>query len=1173
MKRRPCLALAVSLLAMGALARPPACAEDTAAANKAAADTAAADTAAEAPAEALGAPPPAAAVSKYGMGGVGEGDFDSLAREALPVEIATSTYYELVAMARKLGLSDAGSAEELRARLYDHYGVKEPPKAAEGKGRAIKIERASEASYAKVEEDGEIVRASGGVILSLVDSNGDSHRVEADRIVYDRATGSMTARGSVRYERKTGNATEIFSGEALSASVEDWSGVFLDGSIRRSGGSSAGSAQAAQAGAAGQPGTGAAASGERGVVISADVVTKRSSEVMVLKDGVVSACDAADPHYSIRAGKIWILGDREWAFSNAVFSLGNVPIVWLPFFYYPGEEIVFHPVMGYRTREGRFVQTTTYLKGSKPKKTEKTSILTMMDNGPEKPTKLNGVFLRRVAGSPPKDEGTLKVMADAYSGLGGFAGIQGSLPKLGFLGKTDLFAGFGLSRSLFAVSGGGYSPYAAAGGWESVWNESSLFGMPLPVRYGLDASTSLSLGSLSLSLAAPIYSDPYLDRDFRNRSEDMDWLKLFSSSEEAGTSATLRTQLQPKLDATLSLQTKALSPWIQSLNVTKFSSYLSFSSKDRATPADAAQAALLAVDPSRKFFYPSTLRPIDVTIAMKGSLTPEARKPAAAASAGGEAGLGLRSPWSEDAEGDGEAKAPGGAAGPGAGAEATAEGQGGFRAPATLGSTAVPAPAGWSGSTSWSLSPAAYLEEAYRSDDVLEPEDIDFERQYSLQSYRLSAALDGSLSYGNDLLKGSMGLTFATQGQDRPYIYDEESATADGYRLADFQAKSRRVGGKASLSAKPLSGSWLWALSSLSWSMDATLYNLKYKTQTGSGSSSEPVYDESFLSWDPASITSHNVSAFVCARPGGLSQSLTLTASLPPASESYSGKLSLDAGPIKLSADGRLYRKTPSDDFTFGAVTADLTVGGSSGPRATDSLKYDPEAGEISSNALTASWGPFSSSFSLKTSEAYKPTASVGWVAIPGSESLRPSELSASIKPKFKSAAGAAPLSWSLSPGASLSQNLLQFSKSTLSLSLSASLSLRSDLTLTVDASSQNSAAWRYYPGLFEESLSAASRNADDFYVNPLRDLWDSISLWDQSALERGLIKLKSLSLSAVADLHDWTLTMKVAANPKLADDGRSYYLDSSLSLLLTWKDFSDIKADIKVDKANGLTY
>ena len=160
----------------------------------------------------------------------------SLQLDALQVEISTAGYYELVARARELGLPDTGGVDELRASLYKYYGLEAP--AAPGKGRIVTIEKAGQASFAKVEEgEGGIVRASGGVILTLVETNGDTHRIQADSIVFDRERSTLTARGKVRYERKSGSTTDIFAGEALSASLDDWSGVFIDGKMRKAGGS------------------------------------------------------------------------------------------------------------------------------------------------------------------------------------------------------------------------------------------------------------------------------------------------------------------------------------------------------------------------------------------------------------------------------------------------------------------------------------------------------------------------------------------------------------------------------------------------------------------------------------------------------------------------------------------------------------------------------------------------------------------------------------------------------------------------------------------------------------------------------------------------------------------------------------------------------------------------
>ncbi|MDP3179478.1 MAG: hypothetical protein Q8M76_16325, partial [Spirochaetaceae bacterium] len=353
------------------------------------------------------------------------------------------------------------------------------------------IERAAAASYGAIDETSDIVHASGGVILALAEENGDTHRIEASEIIYDRARNAVTARGGVNYTRTAEGATEIFTGESLSANLDDWSGVFLDGKIRKA--TAAPAAGTATAKSAATP-----SASERGLVLSAETMLKRSADVMVFENGVISSCDEEDPHFAVRAGKVWLLGVREWAIQDALFSLGNVPVLWLPFFYYPGDELVFNPVFGYRSREGRYVQTTTYLMGRKPRSTTTTSILKIADDGKDGPTELKGLFLRRVSGNAPETAGsTLKAMIDAYSSLGVSASLLGVFPKAGPLSSLNFFAGLGFSRTLFLDSSGSYSPFAASSGWKSDWNESTVLGLEIPLRYSIEFSSSFKLGPLS----------------------------------------------------------------------------------------------------------------------------------------------------------------------------------------------------------------------------------------------------------------------------------------------------------------------------------------------------------------------------------------------------------------------------------------------------------------------------------------------------------------------------------------------------------------------------------------------------------------------------------------------------------------------------------------------------
>jgi lipopolysaccharide assembly outer membrane protein LptD (OstA) len=1131
MPRRP--SVATSLLALELLCAVHAFAEDPAAAPAVAA-----------PAAAVPAPTTAPAAPTAPTAGGGQ-DLPALQRDTLFVELSTAGYYELVASARSLGLPDSGSADEIRARLYGYYGLAAP--AAAEKGRVVTIERAGDASYAKVEEEeGGIVRASGGVVLSLVETNGDTHRIQADSIVYNRARSTLTARGSVRYERKAGGSTEIFTGEALSADLNDWSGVFLDGKVRTI--------------------NNAKSSGDRGLVVEADTILRRSANVMVLQNGVISSCDADDPHYAVKAKRIWLLGDKEWAISNAVFSLGNVPILWLPFFYYPGNEIVFHPVIGYRSREGTFLQTTVYLIGAKPAASNTTTLMSFDNSDSAKPTKLKGLFLEHASGPAPKDMGTLKTMVDLYSRLGGFAGISGSFPNLGSFGKTDLYAGVGLSRSLFLLSSGYYSPYIEDGGWSSVWNSSDFLGKSLPLRYGFNFSTSYSAGGLTANLSLPIYSDPYFQQDFANRSEDMDWFNLLNAANATTATNSVMSLLNPKLETSLSLKPKALDPWLSSAEMTKLTTYAIMPEKSASNwnPVGDPFGTLFNVDPNRTFFYPAVFRPFDVAFSFKGTLfnsspTSEAAKDT------GKGKIELRSPW-QDSESEGgagtESPAAGKAEAPGEGSASASMDD--FRLPPRAPSAALGKTSAWTGSLGWTLTPSAYYEDSYYSNNWSEASEIDFRRLYSLFSYKIGGTLDGTASYG-DFLSSSLSLTYANQNQERPFLYDDGSGTAATYTLADELYQSQAFGQTARLTLKPFASSWLWSGSSLSWDMTSTIYGYKYD-------SSSSAFKESWISWDPATITAHDLSLTLAIRPSDLTQSLSITATLPPVLESYSGSLGLNAGFSTLHIQSRMYRKTLGAGFSFDPVTTALTVGAAPGPAFTDTFVYDGTSSGPQSNVANFAWGPLSASLTATQTSTYSPVVNAGWVSNDDT-AFRISDLGIGLAPQFKGDASATGSSvWSLGANLSLSQSLIRFTESNLGFNLNASLKVDDKLSLTFSSQSLNSAAWRYFPGLFSDQLPAG-RTPSDYRVNPIIDIWNSLSLWDASALRNSLFKLKSLSLTAVQNLHDWTLSAQISTTPLLNATDRTYSLDTSFTILLAWKDIPNIKTTVTKTSTTGLVY
>jgi len=1109
-------------------------------------------------APAAGPPAPAEASTPAAAGPGEEAD---LVRQTLSLDISTASFYELADWLGSLGLSDSGSVSELRSRLYEHYGVKAPDAPAAGK--TITIERALSAEYFTVEgQDGAVIRVSGGVVLTVRDADsGETQTLEADEIVYDKERNAVSARGHVRYKRTTSTSSEEFSGQTLNVDLDDWSGVFLDGKLRRSGSSSTGSGSSADGSAASSAASGTAK--DRGFSFEAETILKRSGDLLVLDNGLVTACDAESPHFSIRAKRLWLLGPNEWAIADAVLSMGEVPLIWIPFFFYPGEELVFHPVLGFREREGHFLQTTIYLIGSKPRSTG-SSILSIAQGDSTGKKQLRGVFLKPVEGTAPKDSGaSLKLLADVYSSLGACVGIIGNFPKAGpFEGlKFDVEAG--VSRSIFSTSTStGYSPYSAAGDWASVWNESSFLSAALPLRFAFSLSTTLKTGLGNVSVALPLYSDRYFSDDFGNRSEDMDWIGISEDSSSATASSSTITSFTQKVEWSHGFTTTALSPWLGSVNVNRLAASVAWLSALNETLKASESSTLFAVDPARYYFYPNILRPLDLSLSLKGSLLPAAAK----AAERGADGLVLRSPWDGP---DSGSETPRDAAPGQASSRQGTSTQDDFRLPKRLPSFAASSAAASSWSLTWTLDPSAYVEQRLLSGEWEGPADIDMsELLYSLMSWHLGASLATAYNAPGGAFSGSLSLGWVYQDQKRTTTDNSTYASlVSSYLLTDYEYRLSKLTSSLKLTARPFADFWLLSPTTLSYGLESYLFEYSY---AGLDGDDQPVYTTLAPAWNSTMVTSHTASALLGLRTGASTQSLGLTMSLPPTSESYTGAVNLAASPggwkCTAALKDRMYRTSSLATFSWDPLSFALSVTAPFGLALSDTLTYDMTLGDLTGNTATLGWGPASASLVAAQGYYYYPVIGSGWVAYSSEKTLVLSSFKAAFSKTWKSAAGS-PFTASLAVDASYTQSLLQFSNSVLALSLGLTLKVTDVIDVSFKSVSQNSSAWRYCPWLFP-AVALTGYSADSYFRNPLVDILDGFAFWDTSARTSSLFKLKSLSVSVARDLHDWNLSFSLTSTPTLDTSSvpYRYVLESEFSILLAWKDVSQIKASLSKD-------
>lgn len=1088
-----------------------------------------------------------------------------LERKTLALDIAVSSYYELRDMAERYGLSAEGSSEDIRARLYGYFGLEAPRNPSPES--VVTIESASSFQSFSVENTTDrLMRLEGPLTLTMTTNDGFTHRITADEIVFNRDRNIVQADGSIHYTREGNGRSDEFWGDSLLVDLNTYSGVFLDGSYIL------------------EP----ASSGQRTLSFRFDKLLKRTPELTVLDSARVTACDEVPPHYFIKARKVWLFENGDWAFSNATLYVGTVPVLWLPFFYYPSDELLFHPVFGYRSREGTFVQTTTYLLGEKKQNTETSSSLSLFGGNDNAAKKAEGIFLRRTQQDTAKENAqgsasprsSLTLLADIYSSLGAYVGVAGSFP-FSRTTSLDFSLGLAVSRSLFLESNGYYSPFDASNSYASIWNSSNLLGLSLPFRFGASASYKYQkrTGTTNVSVAVefPLYSDPFFEQDFNRRSESTTLLSSFGATSP---SISKRSSMTQSIQASLSWSVpgSASEALLSNFSLSKLTSQLTWKTKTQPTTGlSTSQRRILAVDPQREFFYPDSFRPIDTSFSVSGtifSFDSGARKERK--ERGGAQG---EMPAAQDAT----EPAPSGSL-PGQGETDTTAAAGTVVATETTGTAGITEAAAaaerdFSHLTfkiKWASGGSLSLEDKFRSTSWRYPEDVDGALSYFLFGWRGNARISSTTNFADDLLVLQTTTGFTSQDQLRPYLYDERTSptTVHPYRLSDYAYKSSVLDASAALSLSPFSSSSILSKSSLQYSIGGTVFKNKYVGLSGTGVDASPVYASTWIGWDSEMISAHSLTASLAFALGkGGSQRLSFSGDLPPLLEKYTASYSLDEKYIHTNIQGIVSRASEDSELTPSSLTARIEGGGKPYPTLSQDFSWDFDAGAPLASSTALSYGWAKAGYTMKKSKGY--VFSDGLWSTDGTEYFRPYELSFSLSPETGAASNlettkaAENQSLKLRASSKLeySQNLVRFTESTLSASFDLSLASAQGTSISFASVSANKSAWRYWPGLFPVT---ASFDPNDYYKNILTDLADSLSVWDTAALRKGLFKLQSLNLTLAQDLHDWNLAAALGMTPMLVtpDIGRPYYqLDFSFSLSVTWKDIPEIKTSLTYEE------
>mgnify|MGYP002852288312 CR=1 FL=1 len=832
----------------------------------------------------------------------------------------------------------------------------------------ITIDSAEKTEYKKDPVNGgDCIILTGGVQISVAHGSTKT-TITADMVNYNRKTDMLYAEGSVSLTQTGSSAGgESVTANSLLFNTTSLEGIFDNGRIVQT-----------QSDALNLP------SGSK-LNVASSIFGRDSSNTIAFKTGELTFCDDEDPHWKIKATRIWLLPGGEFAFFNAFLYVGHVPLLYLPAFYYPKDELIFNPAFGYRQREGYFINTTTYLYGRKPQDAVSTADLhsgsdddddetlnffSLINTGSLKEQRREGLVLHNLdedfTGSTTN---YLKVMGDYYGNLGAMAGIDGVYKPSGYITDIEGSLKLGFSNTIFYDSStGAYTPYASSG--ETYQDSANFMGLEFPFRFMGNLKFVLSK-PFSLTLSMPFYSDPYMNWDFNTRAETMDWIDFLMSgtdsddddvTEVSSFTWQLSGSYTPKLSSTI------FGSWLKTLSLSSFSSSIVFTSLTNSSISSTDD--LDDYSPERKFYYPSQITPFKGTLKIAGTLfeypsttkkkstkaslsmalmSPADLKTEDAADTA-EDSAGAEPDISEDAEEmsadeeaaraeataeDGEAEAEKAEAkdAPRGDGEPLAEGA--ETTDVVFGESALPQIAvtipsaqtlsSLSYKLSYTITPTFTSQFTYSSSNLSEPEDFDWQDDLQSTYYQLKVptVLSSALGWRGSFVTLTDTFTFSPVYQEHPYLNDDFYTTTqiNSLKKTDYNARKMDLTDVNALSFKPFYYTEHFSATALTWNTTIKMIRTEYVSDDVDNPEWDYLLPEL---WSSDCVTTHNLNLVLAASEfdGKTTQQLSLTSTLPPQVDAYAGTLTFTFPYVTLTG-GTGVKQTSSTDSTW--VKQDIT--------------------------------------------------------------------------------------------------------------------------------------------------------------------------------------------------------------------------------------------------------
>ncbi len=1087
---------------------------------------------------------------------------DALIEDTLLLDIETANYYDLVIWANRMGIEPTGNIDEIRSKLFTYYNISPDIKNKSlDNTRSIIIESARELNYINdITIDQNYVILEGEVLLVMIDPDKNtSHRIKADKVIFNQSEKTVSAYGNIEYEIIKENDTEYFHGESLVFEIETWEGIFFKGVSENN-----------------------REIEDKGVVLfenvpfyfSGEHIYRSSDDRIILNKGSITSSTNKEPYYRIDADKIWVLGPGEWAITNALLYVGRIPVFYLPAFFLPGDELIFNPAMGYKEIEGYFINTTTYLVGQKNDTDSDTLSFLKSDNNNPVEKVRNGLFLTSTKKELDTEswsystQSNLKLLMDYYSRKGFFLGLDGSLDFDSFLKSVDIFTAISFSKYLYFDNNiYTYLIKNSSGTYISVYEDSYIFGQPLPFRYAFDVNMDVSNSWARMNFDLPLYSDTKFRSHFMNREEGLKWTEFLNNKEIPENQENEVTNLSWIINGALTPSCKFLTPLIENISLNKIDIRLKWQSAVLKYPdTQLLETSNYILEDSLSFYYPTTFILPDISGSVSGTIFKSSDNNITSKNDQEliEEYEFLKDPWNDK------------------------------KTDFPIGETDLlidPEKLDYfpfevstvndyfTNKLKYSISPSLSINNIFSSEIPDSPEEINFATDYSIFSTQTTSLLDHSFNIYDSFLSVSNISNFSMNYKEH-YNPSEITTVWDSYMLQDKNATNYKITDNINITSKPFMDSTVLNESNITYGLNATLYNQYYNSTSGG-------FVENYFVWDDESVNTHKASIEMKYFDSANYQIFKVDTVLPPLSPELYPEIIISSNRLtgSLKTGFKYIEELSESHWLFEPYEGYIRYSFFDKDFLKQTVSFDPE--EASNNFARTEFfidkmesniifkqnfdinlndGEFLKSytdlnlwffnFNFLAEETYGYHLDLtGWTRDETNRYFQPSNVSAGVNysydpdPFWKNR-----IRLSADVNSAWTMNLLKYTDTALNFSPKLTLDIAEFLELSFESTSVNRTTYLYLPGLVNDAQ------------NPFIDLLKSFNFFERKDREDSNFNLESISFSAIHHLSDWDFNIEYTGEPVLItndDNSKEYQWKSEFSIFVIWKPVPEIKKNI----------